>query len=80
MSSRDIKRLSLVPFPLHVFSGCPQALSSPESLSEKDPTFLKDHSDTGPDMPILENSIVAAVSPSDTYPSLKSIDCSLHRL
>ena len=71
MSSRDIKRLSLVPFPLHVFSGCPQALSSPESLSEKDPTFLKDHSDTGPDDDglILEitSAVVAAVSPLENY-------------
>ena len=48
-----------------MFSGRPQALSSPpQSLSEKEPTFLKNHSDTGPDGPILENYVVvAAVSP-----------------
>ena len=47
-----------------LFSGHAQALCSPQSLPEKEPSFLKNHFDTGPDVHILENCVVvAAVSP-----------------
>ena len=62
-----MKRLSLVPLPL-------SSLVIPrhflQSLSEKEPTFLKNHSDTGPDGPILENYtsvVVTTVSPVENY-------------
>ena len=80
MEERDVQSFKIL-YLRYIFSGRPQALSSPlqsQSLSETQPTFLKNHRDTGTDGPTLENYVDYVTVAVSSVPKSKITDCSLH--